>query len=214
MSVSERIAASRSGSPIQQYSRSAAGLAQDLENLARQIIGRIGLNKAGQALRSRRRRSVSRSRDLSGFGANPKQSEPPKPEPTIPPPPRRAGDTKAVRRTRKTSKSGSGIKRITLSLPTSVASRLKATTRREATYYLDVILNALVDHVAEVQAGHGSPRRIGELEVARPRRKRPPGRTQIPLNIPAEALAQIDKAAADSGLDRSGFVADLLDRAL
>ena len=157
---------------------------------------------------------MSRSRDLSGFGAAPKQSEPPKLEPTIPPPPRRTADTNTVKRPRKTSQPGSGIKRITLSLPTSVASRLKATTRRDATYYLDVILNALVDHGAEVQADHGSPRRIGELEVARPRRKRPPGRTQIPLNIPAEALAQIDKAAADSGLDRSGFVADLLDRAL
>ena len=45
VSVSERIAASRSGSPIQQYSSSAAGLAEDFENLTREIIGRIGLNK-------------------------------------------------------------------------------------------------------------------------------------------------------------------------
>lgn len=155
---------------------------------------------------------MTRSRDLSGFGTVPAQSSKPPPEPAIPPPPRRA-EPKA-NRSRKESTPVSGVRRITLSLPTSVAARLKATTRRDATYYLDVILNALVDHGATVQADHEASRRIGNVEVARPRRRPPPGRTQIPLNIPADALAEVDRAATERGLDRSGFVAELLDRAL
>ena len=157
---------------------------------------------------------MTRSRDLSGFGTASKKPEPTQTEPKLPPPPRRTATSATRKRPRKVSKPESGVKRITLSLPTSVASQLKATTRRHATYYLDVILNALVDHGADVRSAQGPPRLVGDLEVARPRRKRPPGRTQVPLNIPTEALAQIDKAAADSGLDRSGFIAELLDRAL
>lgn len=45
ISVGERIAAARAGRPVQQYSSAAAGLAEDYENLTREIVSRIGLRR-------------------------------------------------------------------------------------------------------------------------------------------------------------------------
>ncbi|MDH5423285.1 MAG: ParA family protein [Acidimicrobiia bacterium] len=44
-SVAERIKAARAGSPVQQFSSAAEGLAEDFENLTREIHARVGLKK-------------------------------------------------------------------------------------------------------------------------------------------------------------------------
>jgi cellulose biosynthesis protein BcsQ len=46
VTVAERIKAARAGTPVQQYSSAAAGLAEDYENLTREILVRIGLTQA------------------------------------------------------------------------------------------------------------------------------------------------------------------------
>lgn len=166
-------------------------------------------------------RIMSRTRDLSGFEA--KSHPRPKPAPTSeappaagdtpsPPPPRPAPQKGTPRPATSTRKSQ--IRRITLSLPTTLANDLKAVTRRDATYYIDIILNALVDHAEALRDQRTASRRLGALEVVAPRRRRPPGRTQVPLNIGEEALAELDHAARELGMNRSAYVAELLERAL
>ncbi|MDF1596700.1 MAG: hypothetical protein P1T08_11525 [Acidimicrobiia bacterium] len=164
---------------------------------------------------------MSRRRDLSGFGAKSQPAPQPAQAPEAHPP--AAGETPSPRsprapkkRTRLPAPSTrkSQTRRITLSLPTTLASELKAVTRRDATYYIDIILNALVDHAGPLRDQRTAARRLGTLKVVAPRRRRPPGRTQVPLNIGEEALAQIDQAARELGMNRSAYVAELLERAL
>jgi hypothetical protein len=156
---------------------------------------------------------MSRTRDLSGFGTTPKRDAT---EPSPARTPRSSGTRRAAGRKAGSSKATRqpAVRRITLSLPTALAEELKAATSRAAGYYLDVILTAFVEHADEVRSARNSYRSIGDLTVAPPRRRLPPGRTQIPLNIGEDALREIDRTATELGLDRSSFIGELLDRAL
>lgn len=157
---------------------------------------------------------------------------PPPPEVSAPPPPGAAGST-----TSRPSRSGQGVasvataepttaaphrpaaprspgrtrakkKRINISLPISLADRLRAHTDRLDTYYLDVIVRAHARHGAEVIAAH-QPDPGAEPIL---RRKRPLGRVQVALTIEPEKLAAIDRDAESARLDRSAFVAEVLQR--
>ena len=97
-------------------------------------------------------------------------------------------------------------KRITLSLPTTVATRLRRVAESEDRFFLDIILDSFVSHAEAVDrdlAGRGTA----------PSR-RAAGRTQIPLNILPEDLGVVDKRAKALGLNRSAYVAELLTRSL
>jgi hypothetical protein len=92
---------------------------------------------------------------------------------------------------------------------------LRSATEERNTFYLDVILEAFVTHAGPIQAAHDEVIRSAHgVTVGRVRRRRPSGRTQIPLVIPSNDLAAVDAAAARLDLDRSAYVAELLDAAL
>ena len=159
---------------------------------------------------------MSRSRDLSGFGTSSRSSAPVEPKIEVAPPPKpvRIRPSASKKPTQKREPAETGQRRITLSLPTALAQDLRTVTRRDATYYIDVILNAFLDHAAELGETRSAPRSIGGVAVPPPRRRRPPGRTQIPLNIEEGVLAEIDLAAHQLRMDRSTYVAELLKRAI
>ena len=152
---------------------------------------------------------MSRTRDLSGFGT-PKEPVAPAPATDATPKP----PVKKRRTKPKGTSPTSGQSRITLSLPTSTAHDLKAATLRDETFYLDIILNAFLDHADTLRLDETQTRMIGDMVVSRPRRRLPPGRTQIPLNIPKTALTELDRSAKELGLNRSEYVVALLELAL
>lgn len=140
------------------------------------------------------------ARDLSGFGA------PTTPRPTTPLPraERRAKPASNDRRPARKAKSSSrrqapATTRITLSLPIATAEALRLHVAEESTYYLDVILHCHDQHTPSAP-----PTGL--------RRRRPPGRIQIPLNIPADRLREIDGAAEQRQLSRSNYLTEILDR--
>lgn len=147
------------------------------------------------------------ARDLSGF-----QSVPP------PPPHRRDDRGNAPDHPSETDHESGGApeerRRITLSLPTGVAARLREAAASGDRYYLDIIGTAFAAHHEEIERAFmdrapASP--LGE----RPRhRKHPPGRVQVALALPAGGLAELDTRAARVELDRSSYVTELLDRHL
>lgn len=152
---------------------------------------------------------AERKRDLSGFGL-PSRSAKSKPR-------RNQAEPGRVHATRETSgrptiststRSAAVVdkKRITLSLPTAVAVRLRRVAETEERFYLDIILTAFVAHAEAVDRDLRGQ--------SRPPARRAAGRTQIPLNILPEDLGVIDQRAKGLGLDRSAYVAELLTRAL
>ncbi len=158
---------------------------------------------------------MNRKRDLSGFGTPPADTA--TGEPVAAPPPERSHDPASAppaKRPRRAAERQDGIRRITLSLPTDLAGDLKAAARRNATVYLDLILHAYADHAPGVEAGRSEPTEIAGVLLPPRRRPRPPGRTQIPLNIPEPALRTIDQAAERLGMNRSEYITELLERAL
>ena len=153
---------------------------------------------------------MTRKRDLSGFGggtpgpAKPAPSRPlapPVPETPIVPPP-------------EVKTRGKAKQRITLSLPTAVAGMLRSTAERENRIYLDIILQAFVDHSTDIDDSFVERRRTGEPTTKGGRRRADSGRTQIPLNILGEDLRELDRKAAALSLDRSAYVTELLVRSL
>lgn len=84
--------------------------------------------------------------------------------------------------------------RITLSLPTPLAERLKKSAVTRAVGYRAIIMEAVEAHGEEVI----------ELTALSP------GRTQIPLNLPPDDLVSIDRAASRCGANRSQFVTECL----
>jgi len=144
-----------------------------------------------------------RKRDLSGFAVPPsppgappqhgppkRSGPPPPPAPVAPKPPNQA---RAIKK-----------RRITLSLPTAIAARLRETAEREDRFFLDIVLDAFGKHAPIIDA---------ELTGIDPAsRDRSAGRTQIPLNIFPEDLAKVDRQAGRLNLDRSAYVAELLIR--
>lgn len=144
--------------------------------------------------------TAPRKRDLSGFGLAPS-------DPNVPAP-ARAPDVRPARhraRPARTRSASHAKKRITLSLPTQVAVKLRRAAEQHDRFYLDLVLEAFVEHAAAVEADlAGSP--------SKPRR-RAAGRTQIPLNILPEDLAVLDAGAEQLDLDRSAYVTELLTRA-
>lgn len=84
--------------------------------------------------------------------------------------------------------------RITLSLPTPVAERLRRDATRRAVGYRAVIGEAVESHGDQV------------VELT----QFPPGRTQVPLNLPADELLVVDRSASRSGANRSQFVTECL----
>lgn len=144
--------------------------------------------------------TAPRKRDLSGFGLAPS-------DPDVPTPPRSPHSRPPRLRARpaRTRSASRAKTRITLSLPTQVAVDLRRAAERHDRFYLDLVLEAFVDHAAAVEADlAGSP--------SRPR-QRAAGRTQIPLNILPEDLAVLDAGAKQLDLDRSAYVTELLTRA-
>lgn len=90
------------------------------------------------------------------------------------------------------------MSRITLSLPTPVAEALRTASIREAVGYRAVILDAVEAFGSEVRTSTMFP----------------PGRTQVPLNLPSDDLLVVDRAAHRSGANRSAFVTECLQRHL
>lgn len=84
--------------------------------------------------------------------------------------------------------------RITLSLPTPVADRLRTEATRRAVGYRAIIAESVASHADE----------IVELSPF------PPGRTQVPLNLPADDLLALDRAASRTNANRSHFVTECL----
>lgn len=152
---------------------------------------------------------TDRNRDLSGFGGSVPRP-PPRPTSEEPPivrrPPPSVGEARPDEPRPKT-------KRITLSLPVETALWLKTAAAAEGRFYLDLILDAFIHGrrliQSEVDAALGD-----SMTGMRPlRRRTPPGRVQVALLIPEDDLAALDQAAAAARLDRSGYVAELLERA-
>lgn len=170
---------------------------------------------------------MTRKRDLSGFGGGP--PAPPKATPVTggPPPPQPPTEAplKPPARPTKRLEPATGSEaaskkdkkdkqRITLSLPTSVASLLRSTADRENRIYLDIILEAFLAHSDAADQSFVERRRTGEIKSTGGRRRSDSGRTQIPLNILKEDLGEVDRKAARLGLDRSAYVTELLVRSL
>lgn len=90
------------------------------------------------------------------------------------------------------------MSRITLSLPTPLADALRTAAIRRGVGYRALIIDAVEGHGAEItdSAVH------------------PPGRTQVPLNLPGEDLMAIDRGAHNAGVNRSAFVTECLSRYL
>ncbi len=152
---------------------------------------------------------MTRKRDLSGFGEalptpaprrQPATSVPsPGPPSTPPARPKKPKSTK---------------KRITLSLPTAVASLLRKTAESESRIYLDIINQAFTEHSDAIDAAFIEAHRTGMATTLGGRRRADSGRTQIPLNILTEDLKELDRRAQALSLDRSAYVTELLVRSL
>ena len=172
---------------------------------------------------------MTRKRDLSGFGAAaPTQSTRravtvPGTQPTsVPPPP--SGRSTAVDDLPPASKSGAAAdgqppkrkkatkQRITLSLPTQIATMLRTTADTEQRIFLDIILSAFVSHADEVESELVHER--DRLGPSGGRRRAGSGRTQIPLNILKEDLKVLDLRVTALNMDRSSYVTELLLREL
>ena len=172
---------------------------------------------------------MTRKRDLSGFGApaptpsaRPQVTVPDAKPTTVPPPPSarptalvdlppspkpatEPGDQPLKRK--KATK-----QRITLSLPTQVATMLRTTADTEQRIFLDIILSAFVSHADDVEAELVHERnRVGPTGG---RRRAGSGRTQIPLNILREDLKVLDQRVSALNMDRSSYVTELLLREL
>ncbi len=178
-----------------------------------------------------------RRRNLSGFGEGNPQPAPPTRRAATPrreratgraarvPPPRQRSSPEAsapVARERNTAaalparagrRRPQGQRRITLSLPVDLAARLRSAAEVRQQYYLDVILAAFTAHHAAVRAAHEASAN-GPVSLRPLRRHRPPGRTQVPLNVPAADLAMIDHEADAVGLDRSAYLTEIVQREL
>ncbi len=162
-----------------------------------------------------------RRRNLSGFGAVPKPprpaAQPPDPSGSPAPPPvapqRPSAPTPRARRSSALAGRGSPKKRITLSLPVETAARLKEMSQESGRYYLDLILDAFIHGQDEIQAEVDSVLASTDLGLRPLRRRAAPGRVQVALLIPRSDLDSLDEAATAARLDRSGYVAELLDRA-
>lgn len=90
------------------------------------------------------------------------------------------------------------MSRITLSLPTPLADTLRTASVRRGVGYRALIVDAIEAHGAEIR----------EITA------HPPGRTQVPLNLPGEDLMSIDRAAHRANANRSAFVTECLSRYL
>lgn len=90
------------------------------------------------------------------------------------------------------------MSRITLSLPTPVAEALRKASIRRAVGYRALIIEAVASFGAEIREPTPSP----------------PGRTQVPLNLPGDELMAIDRAAHRVEVNRSVFVTECLRRHL
>ncbi len=141
-------------------------------------------------------------RDRAGFavpppppGAPPHHGPPKGPGPPPPPVASKPTRSRAVKK-----------KRITLSLPTAIAARLRQTAAQEDRFFLDIVLEAFSKHAPMIDA------ELTGIDLAA--RNRSAGRTQIPLNIVPDDLAKIDRQATRLNLDRSAYVAELLTRSL
>ena len=93
---------------------------------------------------------------------------------------------------------GRPMSRITLSLPSAIAEQLRFISIKRAVGYRALIVDAVERVGSQVHGVHAVP----------------PGRTQVPLNLPAEDLAMIDQAAHRAGVNRSAFVTECLKRDL
>ena len=138
-----------------------------------------------------------RTRDLSGFDL----PEPPRKQP---PKPRAARPHSSAKKEKKQRT------RITLSMPTAVADRLRAHAEATGLFYLDIISAAFDEHGDDVRAAH-TTQAVSSLGGRVDRRKVPSGRVQIALGIAPDALELLDSTARAANLDRSWFVAELLD---
>lgn len=152
-------------------------------------------------------------RDLSGF-ARPTSPEPATVVPlrAVPDEPEPTSDDApetVVRRATTNQK-----KRITLSLPTPVADRLKEAAERYSRFYLDLILESFAALESHLQSEYDEITADAPVGLRPLRRRNGAGRSQIALVLPETDLAQIDEAAAGVGLERSAYLAFLLDRAL
>ena len=141
-------------------------------------------------------------RDLSGFGAPSKKPAPARPARK----PNSATKTPtAARGTLKTVRASK--KRITLSMPTHIASKLKQDS--DGSFYLHTILTAFLAHRDAIQAEFEAMRSpLVGLNGAR--KRQPQGRVQVALLIHAEDLASLDDAANSVELDRSSYIASLI----
>lgn len=172
---------------------------------------------------------MTRKRDLSGFGAaaparsaRPAVTDPATRPTAVPPPP--SSRSTAVdempllakpeadpdRHPEKRKKAAK--QRITLSLPTQVATMLRTTADTEQRIFLDIILSAFVSHADEVERELVHDR--DRLGPSGGRRRAGSGRTQIPLNILREDLKVLDLRVAALNIDRSSYVTELLVREL
>ena len=158
---------------------------------------------------------MTRKRDLSGFGKTapspapaPRRPPPVPNEPLVPAPAPPSTPRSAPK------KAKLGRKRITLSLPTAVASLLRKTAERESRIYLDIIKQAFTEESDAIDAAFIEAHRTGLASTLGGRRRADSGRTQIPLNILVEDLKELDRRAKALALDRSAYVTELLVRSL
>ncbi len=100
-------------------------------------------------------------------------------------------------------------KRITLSLPIAIAKKLRDAADRTQRTYLEVILEAYVEHAVsiEIRTADGVTQFEGLVPI---RRRWPQGRVQVALLIHETDLHIIDTSAGRVRLDRSGYVSELI----
>lgn len=172
---------------------------------------------------------MTRKRDLSGFGATPPNQPArqavtvPDTQPTLlPPPPSRrstaveelppVSEPGAAAEGQSTKRKKAAKQRITLSLPTQIATMLRTTADTEQRIFLDIILSAFVSHADKVESELVHER--DRLGPSGGRRRAGSGRTQIPLNILKEDLKVLDLRVKALNMDRSSYVTELLLREL
>lgn len=153
---------------------------------------------------------MTRKRDLSGFGVTPAPTKPTDPTPVPPPPERRSAEPEAAPITQRATrtKKADAKKRITLSLPTQVASMLRTAAEQQQRIYLDIILSAFILHADDIDASLALDR--SKRSAMGSRRRAMSGRTQIPLNILSEDLRVLDQRVKAANLDRSAYITELL----
>lgn len=137
----------------------------------------------------------------------PPRSPQPRRQPTVPSISETTSDEMPTKR-----RSAREKKRITLSLPTRVATLLRTTADTEQRIFLDIILTAFITHANDVDADMVAERSSNSARGGR--RRAGSGRTQIPLNIKAEDLEILDARVSALGLDRSSYITELLVREL